>query len=287
MGDHYLPQYYLKGFTEKSDSKFIWVYERGGTKELRTQINNIANENKLYSREIEKLLANEIEAPANYVINKLRKLLPITQQEKLILAKYLIVMIKRVPSGKNRFLKILPDMVVQVFDGFDEQLITMMNNNPDSSRKISRIRNKLAKIKDDPQKREEMFWIAWLTNIPAERSPRSLDAFMRMKWCFLISEKEDFITSDNPIALSREMGIVDEKSDVSFPISKNLTLCCTWNHNLVDLTYFRAGTSNIREINRRTVKNALKYVFSNNPFDWIPDLLKKTNIRTRRIIINL
>ncbi|MFC1614100.1 DUF4238 domain-containing protein, partial [Gemmatimonadota bacterium] len=67
MGHHYIPQYYLKGFSE-SDSNLLWAYEKGVGNKFRTQIKKIANITKFYPTETEKYLAEKIEGPANSVI---------------------------------------------------------------------------------------------------------------------------------------------------------------------------------------------------------------------------
>ena len=57
MGDHYVPRYYLKGFT-KDDGKRIWVYDKNERRSFATQVQSIANETAFYSPEVERYLAN-------------------------------------------------------------------------------------------------------------------------------------------------------------------------------------------------------------------------------------
>jgi len=71
MGHHYIPQYYLKGFTS-SDDDMIWVYEKGGSLKYRANVKIIAQKPNYYSPEVERYLANNIEDPANSVIKKIR-----------------------------------------------------------------------------------------------------------------------------------------------------------------------------------------------------------------------
>jgi hypothetical protein len=71
MGDHYIPQFYLKGFTEKKDVDSLWVYKKNGIP-FKASIRKIAQENRLYSREAELYLANKVEGPANKVLEKIR-----------------------------------------------------------------------------------------------------------------------------------------------------------------------------------------------------------------------
>ena len=63
MGHHYVPQYYLKGFTE-SDEDLLWAFEKGTGSKFNTQIKNIGNVTRFYSYEVEQYMANTIEGPA-------------------------------------------------------------------------------------------------------------------------------------------------------------------------------------------------------------------------------
>jgi hypothetical protein len=58
MGDHYAPQYYLRGFTCPTDG-MIWTYEKGGTIKFQTDVKNTGHETNYYSPEVENYLAEE------------------------------------------------------------------------------------------------------------------------------------------------------------------------------------------------------------------------------------
>ena len=62
MGHHFVPQFYLRGFTEGNT---IWVYDRLGSCSFNSQPKTVANENKMYTEEIESWLTNEIEGHAH------------------------------------------------------------------------------------------------------------------------------------------------------------------------------------------------------------------------------
>ena len=71
MGDHYVPQYYLKSFSQ-NNGKCIWVYDKRKSRKFSTQVNNVGNITGFYSAEVEQYLANTIENPANEVLRKIR-----------------------------------------------------------------------------------------------------------------------------------------------------------------------------------------------------------------------
>ena len=82
MGQHYIPQYYLEGFTDLPASSNIWVYEKGSSRTFRTAIKTVANENKRWPKSVEAYLANKVEAPAKPVLDKIRNRQPIMQGDK-------------------------------------------------------------------------------------------------------------------------------------------------------------------------------------------------------------
>lgn len=57
MGDHYVPQYYLKGFSELL-GKSIWVYDKQEKRKYSSQVKSVANETRFYTPAIEQYLAN-------------------------------------------------------------------------------------------------------------------------------------------------------------------------------------------------------------------------------------
>lgn len=81
MGNHYVPRYYLKGFSQ-DDGKSICAYDKNERRCFATQVKSIANETDFYSPEVEEYLANSIEAPANGVLKKIRDRIEISADDK-------------------------------------------------------------------------------------------------------------------------------------------------------------------------------------------------------------
>ena len=120
MGDHYVPQYYLKGFSQ-NNGRSIWVYDREEGCKIQTQVKSIANITGFYSREVEQYLANTIEGPANEVLMKIRKKEQIDQRDKEILSEYMAVMMKRVPKGKKRLEEMAPSISEKLYWDLSEE----------------------------------------------------------------------------------------------------------------------------------------------------------------------
>jgi hypothetical protein len=280
MGDHYIPQYYLKGFLDPSSS-LVWVYEKNSQRVFRAGTKQIARENKFYSRAVEQYLANEIEGPANNVIKKIRNREIVTTEDKLLLAQYMIVMLKRVPRGKERIKEKFPRVGGPVFKWFDRQIAALAEKNPSQSEDLEKRRVEAKKLwrkyRGNPPKE------IWLKVIPPETTSQSLKILEEMTLQFLVSDNgEFFLTGDNPVFYFKHLGIGNERSEVTFPISSTIALLATHRKNRTK-TFIPVNKLIVREINRRTISIASRYVYSCCEADWIVRLVNKRKLRVREI----
>lgn len=270
MGDHYVPKYYLKGFSEDG-GKRIWVYDKQDGK-YSTQVKSVANETRFYSPEVEKYLANVIENPANAVIKKIRNQGQVSEQEKEILAEYMAVMMKRVPKGLERLRELLPSIAKKQSHEFAQQFAIAASDQPEKAtlirKRLSEINEILDRYSKNPPKE------IWLKNIPPDRSPKVIAAMKSMTWRFLTFDKPVFLSCDNPVFYFTSIGIGNPKSEITFPISSHIVLWVTWRTDLSE-GYFNTTIQAIKEINRRTVDNATRYIYHCKEEKWIlPFVLK-------------
>lgn len=272
MGKHYVPQYYLEGFTLPG-SNSLWAYEKRTGQKFYTQIKNIANITKFYPSEVEQYLANRIEGPANKIIDKIRSRHQINEDDKKILAKYMVVMWKRVPRGIERMKEMTPEIAQEISEEYNRELNIIASKNPEKIELIERRKEEIQAILDryteDPPKE------IWLDTIPPERTPRIVAATRAMTWTFLtFDEGVAFLTCDNPLFFFTGIGVGKPESEITFPISSNIALWATWRKDLPQ-DYIETNSQAVKEINRRTVANASKYVFSGCDEHWIEPFIKK------------
>ena len=283
MGDHYIPKYYLRGFSDVTRKDFIWAY-RNGDSPFITSIRKIAQEDDFYSREIEEFLAYKVENPANMVIEKIRSQQNISQEDKLTLSKYMMVLWKRVPEAKTRLKEKAPEKFNEVFSRVRAELIELGKLHPDKSDIIEKRLRELDELSNNSV--DALIYDTWLQTIPPEKTPQSIDALSQMTWRFMIAgDGYYFITSDNPLFFFRWMGIGKEKSEVSFPISKEIALWATWRIDIPE-GYFPARSQFVKELNRRTASISTQFLYSPYPDEWIRVLANKSKdrIRLNRIV---
>jgi hypothetical protein len=260
----------------------LFIFQKEGQGFFETQIKNIANEKGLYSDELEAILANDIEKSANPVLQKLREFQSITQEEKIQFSRYVYSMWLRVPKHLNWTIEKSPMIIGKTFSGFEAQLKELAILHPDKESIIAQRIEQLHNIQENET--NEIARKMWLKNIPVGIDRPPVKTLADMDWCFLESTNESFfITSDNPLFFFEDIGIGNKTSEVTFPISKNLVLWAKWNMN-IQPGFHIARTQFVKEVNRRTIKNSLKYVFSPNEAEWISTLMNKKNIRLNRVI---
>jgi hypothetical protein len=281
MGDHYIPEYYLKGFTSLMDN-MLWVFEKGGSLKFKSGVSNIGHEINYYSAEVEQYLANEIEGPANTVINKIRERGHLQESDKEKLATYMVVMLKRVPQSKICMKEMAPDVAKKQQEQWDAEISKLIAEDSTKADLLNKRREEIRVNLDiyskDPPKD------FWLSLIPPERTPNIVNVLNKMTWHFLTCDNfPAFLTCDNPVFYFQWLGIGKPESEVTFPISSNIVLWATWRKDLKQW-YSQIKSQAIREINRRTVSNAMRFVYHEKDEYWIPKLINKARHQFNRLI---
>ncbi len=129
MNNHYIPQYYLNGFTVPDSAK-IYIYDKKDTRIFAAPIKRIANSCDLYTPELENYLNKDIELPAREVIKKILNSEILAQSDKDDLSKYIAVMWKRVPRGKQRVGEKLPGIAEDLRKKYQRDLEEHAISNP-------------------------------------------------------------------------------------------------------------------------------------------------------------
>ena len=275
MGDHYVPQYYLKGFSR--DGKRLWAFDKEGRRAFATQVKSIANETDFYSPDVESQLANEVEGPGNEVLDAIRSRTVISQSHKRVLAAYMVCMLKRVPRTKDWVRELAPGMIEQIVEGVGHQLDMLEQNEPERKELWERRRFELANMPEGYV--EDVAKSSWLEHVTPDASPKIVAMLSRMTWQFLTFDRRAaFVASDNPVFYFRGLGIANTESELSFPISSNIALWATWRADLEE-GYVSARESWVSELNRRTTSSATRYLFHPVEEEWILPLLCKSSWR--------
>lgn len=273
---HYNPQYYLKGFTESPTSTRLWRYEKGTTQEpILMNITNAGVARDYYAFDrldgnrdletVETWLSNEVEQPANPLIERIRNgQYQLSQTEKHVLARYLCATLTRVPRNRQRLYQFAPEIMDEIIRDFPRRMATYRTI---FGAQMDNIEAMLTE--------RLHHWRESLPNmlfIPSVLEPLS-SAIAQMHWHFLQPANDlKFLTSDNPVLFTERKGLKPPDGEIIFPVSQNVVLWALWKQIKQPVT-FEADTKLTQHINQSVVNNAVQYVYSCCNAEWVKELV--------------
>lgn len=282
MGSHYLPQKYLSGFEVDGRPGMIWMYDKKTRSSVCASIEKVAQERGYYSPEDEKLLAQQIEAPANPVLEKLRRREQISLEERHIFSRYIATFLTRVPRRRRRALELYPEVRERVLEEEKPVLEAWARSGADDSivaRRFEELDEIRAKYREGPPDAiVEQIRSPW----PSEEMIRACD---EMTWR-IIGAKVDhmFITGDNPAFFFEGTGIKNSGSEITFPLSTNLALVANWQGPSGATYFVRPRPAYLKEINRRIVSGAERFIYSTRSAQWIATVADRTTPALNRLL---
>jgi hypothetical protein len=273
MGKHYVPQFYLKGFSVAGEPSSIWLYDKHTGRVALAAIDKVAQQVAFYPDEVEEWLTEEIEKPANAVLDKMRRRVTIAPDDKRHLCDYMAVMLTRVPKGRERIKAHFPQAMENVFRRTEAQLARRMSERPDLAPQLERM---LLALK---------VWRAEYERLVRQRAerhfarpplwPQPCSALNTMTWRILVCDGgSTLITSDNPVFYFERWGFASRNSEVSFPISKDVALWAGWTKGR-DMSYCQARKQDFMEFNCRTASAAMRFLFGPVKENWVLRVAKK------------
>ena len=278
---HYIPQFYLEGFIDPKNHPFVWIYEKGKDCVFKSKPENIAFEKHYHSyitttgekdtETIEDLL-NKFETPAAPIFEKLRLFHMPNEEERKTFSCYLGISLTRVPN----FRKNVDSVVAKLFKFFLEMNASNEQNfkemvdsfEHDTGEKIG------YDIHVKPHVSLSMIFLGLeLATI-----------FNNMTWVFIkATDRFKLLTSDNPLYYDDPthnhnvffgVSLTDKNVEVGFPISSEVAFTGTWKKDLRE-GFIQGNHELIKNINRRTVASALRYIYSSERTDGIARLVQK------------
>lgn len=279
MGHHYVPQFYLRGFTAGNT---IWVHDRLDNRSFASQPKTIANENNLYTEDLEQHLANLIEYPAKAAIEKIRAKDVLSESERITIARYVVTLWKRVPEARARLAARMPELSASLREELHAQLSSAAEENPHlatiAETRKAEINRILASYEQEvPPK-------IWQQSLHRHSSENLVDSLLSMNWRFLYSEDHQFLTCDNPVFFFKHEGIGNSASEVTVPFSSSIVLW-TSRRSTPNDTLLPVLPSAVREINRRMATNATRFVYSAKHEEWILPFVRKGVYALNRLVL--
>lgn len=280
MGKHYVPQKYLKGFAVPEDENLVWMYDKQGRKWARPAIKHVAQQRGYFPEDVERRLTKEIETPGNAVLDRLRAGGRLDRNDRALLENYVAVMMMRVPRKRRKGLENLPSVRDSTINNVRQGIIASAHQtDPQVISDLLSELDRLAKLyaTQIPESVKDQIDSPW----PSERI---LDAIRRMTWRFVPAPNSVFfVTSDNPAYFFDAYGVGSPKSELTFPISSTLALLGSHRGEPHATSATRVRTAIAKEVNRRIISGAERFIFTPHRADWIDVVANKTHTYLSRI----
>ncbi|WP_405105669.1 DUF4238 domain-containing protein [Paenibacillus sp. FSL K6-1217] len=261
--NHYIPQFYLKGFldyrVEPPQKPSLWVLDKKEDTLCRKGTKNVAKINGYYDMKlmtgeittvVESFFSKQIEGPSSLILKKILGYMPINEDERFQFSEFIYYSLVRVPNFLN---------YMSWFHKNGSKL-----NFDKTKVELTKAKIEAAGIGDEGISTLELM---------IEMSRFFVPMIYKMNWQFFRASKNQyFVTSDNPVILNNP----DEKQinlsfsgwenpgiHLTFPLSSNMCLRATWTKR--SKIYVKADLKFMRAINFRTSFYATRYVFSSRP----------------------
>lgn len=263
MGKHYIPQFLLRGFTHEGA---LHAFDKARTQWFRSQPKSVANERDLWPDEVETFITEEVEGPARDAIERLRQRESLTEQDRWALARYIAFLWKRVPAGRDRFLNNIPG----VAEALRRELIPKLANEELRIKANAYIDKNIA----DPSA------ALWHESMRTEFKRDVEGTIARMSWEILHTKEPRYLSSDHPVFFFSTDGIGRPTSELTIAFSSRAALICRHGGGNIP-RHTDAQPRQVREVNKRTVSNATRFIFSETRESWMTDFVEKAHLPAR------
>lgn len=278
---HYLPQFYLKGFTKEENKGKLFVFDKNICNQWLSLPKNIAYENDLYKMEkdedisadedsLEQSFA-EFESMVAPIIKEMeeRKIIP-KGEDFILLINFIALIHCRLPSVNEQSIRPLLDNA--------KKQLEMVASNKDLYESIIKSEGIECKYNYDEMKE---FLTSDRYAVEAEQNSKmkmlidqidkAIPLLLGRKWSLLLCDDDlgGFICSDNPVVqislfelpscISRELEI--RCTEITIPLSKNMAMI-----GKIDFEeeYGFIKPRLLAEINKRTLNNSVRFLYSSS-----------------------
>ena len=289
---HYVPIFYLAGFTDPNSEPYLWVYEKGILDVRKSLPKNEACENYYHAFKtkegrdtdtVENWL-DKAETAVSPLILKLCRHEPLEEDERRFFSFFLGLMMVRVPNYRRN--------VDRTFAGIVKKIILM-----DASYKQgfeAGVKKYEEKFGESMGNSEELRQFALSGQYDIKVNPElSLKIFLEnafdlgrifnaMTWTFVeATDDYKFVTSDNPLHYYNSnqkpnsfygRGLLMNDAEVTFPITRDLGLLATWGR--LKGGYWKSKKV-VKAMSRMIIINAERFVYAPVKSDDLCSLVQK------------
>jgi len=278
MGHHYVPQQYLRGFAKPAPDAAsrkptsIWMYDKTNGTAKEVAISRVAQQPGFYPDDVEVQLNEMVEKPANEAIGKITNGEALAASDRVRLAYYIATMLRRVPRGRTQAEALVPATITESAENMRAMIrAATLRGDLDPAAEATHLDevNQIEArfLRDTPDNLRQIIVTPWPT-------AALLDTIMRLAWRLVVSPGPSwFLTSDNPAVYFTAMGLGDQHSEMVFPICSRIALHGCFQSRAQD-TPFRVSEKIVKELNRRIIYGATRFVFYHEQAAWVEQAIR-------------
>jgi len=282
MRNHYTPKQYLRNFLNAEGG--LWQHDCKLGTSRTVNVDGVGNEVGLYSEKVERELNTLVEIPTHHIFKKILAKQAISAEDRTALAKYIVILLKRVPAARDRAMETLPHLASAYLEGVQNELTKFAQSDPTYLQRTEEVRKEVEHHIE--RVRSDLPTHLWYEGFNLTDEGPVEQALLSMKWVFLHSKSLQYLTSDNPVFYFVHEGIGGPLSEVTFPISSSIALWAT-RRIVVDGSHLQASPSAVRQINSRTAHNCKRFILSRDNETWILPFISKGEWELQRMGIGL
>ena len=282
MGYHFVPQQYLRAWESPGQPGMILTYDKKNLSCKPLPIKGVAQAPAFYDAEVESKLAAQLEGPANIILEDLRNLRRITEEQRIHFAIYTATMIKRVPRRRRvARQQILPNAIETTMNkllGELQEWAATTTNRELAERRLKEVEHLRMKfLRDPPKEITDQIDSPWPTT-------KMVEAVAGMAWRLVFTQgPQFFITSDNPAFFFESLGVGTPEGEIAFPLSPNVAFMGSNQGKPASITLMEVKQKIVREVNRRMCAGAERSIFAREPQPWLTEAMKKQSPYLSRI----
>jgi hypothetical protein len=282
MGHHYVPQQYLRAFQTLSGDDEIWTYDKRDRKSRVLPIKVVAQSPKFYDEDVERELG-KMEATANKYLKEILSTGSLPESGRQALAYYVAVMMYRSPRSRRKNFERVPEVRDKVLAAARDAVENWAAQKPANDPMVARRRKELSEAEirlteEPPKSVTDQIRSPW-------PSAQVFDLVMRKTWRLLLSDGlESFITSDGPAVFFEGLGLGNKDSELTISLSPTVALVADHKGEEGTTKVFNVRKQMVREVNRRIVAHAERFIFASTEQAWVPRVAHKARPYLSRIV---
>jgi hypothetical protein len=281
MGHHWVPQHYLKGFAVEGTADRLWQFDKRAKSFSAAPIPaiQVAQQKRYNEQAVENALTNEVENPANPILDKLREGRKITSAEKRVFSQYLGTMLLRVPNSRRVATGMYPEVLSELLSDVSGA-IDLMREHGASPLQIALRRAELIDAQQKFEAEMPSEAVEAIKNpFPHEDVIRGLFA---MNWYLVkATGTQRYVTSDDPMFVFRCWGIGRQQSEFCFPLSSSMGLFGSRYPTNWWLSY---SSTHVAQANERIVSDAGRFIYCSEQSNWIADYCETKPEKLQRLL---